>query len=68
MKEEEKRVCLVFSLFTILLSYFLTSVHSVHCLVYCLYWGRLEVPRFWQRHRGEIHAYRRAHATNCLKR
>jgi hypothetical protein len=46
MKEGEKRVSLVFSLFTILLSLLLTSVYSVHCLVYCLYWGRLEVPRF----------------------
>ena len=35
MKEGEKRVSLVFSLFTILLSLLLTSVYSVHCLVYC---------------------------------
>ncbi len=50
MKEEEKRVVSrVLSLHNpSFLDYFLTSVHSVYCLVYCLYWGRLEVPRFWQ--------------------
>ncbi len=52
MREGEKRnVSRVLSLHNCT-SFFIPN--SVYCLVYCLYWGRLDVPRFWQRREDKI--------------
>ncbi len=58
MKREVEGSSPPLSFLTLPLSFYLSLYlaylvkRHVYCLVYCLYWGRLEVPRFWQVHQS----------------